>query len=240
MEGNEAPLGSMVCICDKLFYVTGLSLSTTYDREFSIGRRVVSISGTNGLSVSFVCDDKELEYLPSMRRLIGHKERKVSCPGEYLGSSTDTLVHIGNMVAGDETIKLFRSSMHGTVKSYDWEVADSYLVEVPEEEKLLQVTTQIFGDEVCATVVTYGNSKTVKFCIGVSKKSPEDKSDLSTGIRLSVERAINASTRKGGTGVPFVEKAIPGLSKYKKEITEFMKQFSGNLDSFQNTYFPKN
>lgn len=236
MENSEM----IVCICDKIFYVTGLSIRTPHDQELSTGRKEVSILGTNGLSVSFVCADKELEDLPSMRRLIGQKEREIRGPGEILGSS-DILTHIGNMIAGNKTIKLFRSYVHGTVKAYDWELSDAYLGGVTEEEeKLLQVTTQIFGDEVCATVATYGNSKTVKFCIGVSKKSPEDEADISTGIRLSVERAINASTRKGGTGVPFVEKAIPGLSKYKKEITEFMLQFSVNLDSFQNTYFPKN
>ena len=241
MANSEVTLGSMVCICDKLFYVTSLSFSTVYDQEWPIGRNKVSILGTDGLSVSFVCTDKELEDLPSIRRITGRKEREISCPGAaYLGSA-DLLAHVGNMITGDSAIKLFKSSIHGTFKAYDWELAYAYLAGVEEEEeKPSQVTTKIFGDEVCATVVTYGNSKTVKFSIGVSKKSPEDKADLSTGIALSVERAINASTRKGGTGVPFVEKEIPGLSKYKKEITEFMQQFSGNLDSFQNTYFPEN
>ena len=240
MEGNEAPFGSMVCICDKLFYVTGLSLSTICDQEWTVGRNKVSILGTDGLSVSFVCTDKELEDLPSIRRITGRKEREIRCPGAYLGS-TDLLAHVGNMITGDSAIKLLKSSIYGTFKAYDWNSAGAYLAGAEEEEeKPSQVTTKIFGDEVCATVVTYGNSKTVKFCIGVSKKSPEDKADLSIGIKLSVERAINASTRKRGKTVPFVEKAIPGLSKYKKEITEFMQQFSGNLDSFQNTYFPKN
>ena len=245
MVNSEVPLDSLVCICDKLFYVTSLSFSTAgtaYDQGWPIGRNKVSILGTDGLSVSFVCTDKELEDLPSIRRITGRKEREISCPGAYLGA-TDLLAHVGNMITGGSAIKLFKSSIYGTFKAYDWELVDAHLAgveEEEEEEKPSQFTTKIFGDEVCATVITYGNSKTVKFSIGISKKSPEDKADLSTGIKLSVERAINASTRKVTAGVPFVEKEIPGLSKYKKEITEFMQQFSGNLNGFQNTYFPEN
>ena len=108
MANSEVTLGSMICICDKLFYVTGLSFSTVYD-QWPIGRNKVSILGTDGLSVSFVCTDKELEDLPSIRRLTGRKEIGVRRPDDTLGSS-DILVHIGNMVAGDETIKLFKSS----------------------------------------------------------------------------------------------------------------------------------
>ena len=107
--------GMIVCICDKIFYVTGLSISTPYDREFSIGRKEVSISGTNGLSVSFVCTDKELEDLPSMRRLIGRKERKVSYPGEYLGSSTDILVHIGKWGA---TRNFYQTAHHPMISLF--------------------------------------------------------------------------------------------------------------------------
>ena len=74
MEKSEVTGNPIVCICDKIFYVTDLSLSTICDQEWAVGRNKVSILGTDGLSVSFVCTDKELEDLPSIRRLTGRKE----------------------------------------------------------------------------------------------------------------------------------------------------------------------